>query len=221
MSAPFPDLIWYHCGPASPEWNMAADEILLRDATSKPILRTYSWDRAAISFGYFERLADVSNPDGLPMVRRWTGGGAVRHGEDLTFALAVPRCFKFSTIPIDQSYEVIHRCLANALNECGVLATLSGDALNTRGPCFENPVASDVMLGRQKLAGGAQRRSRCGLIHQGSVQGIETPGELAGMLGESLSGHLVESQPFPESSLDKIADLASRKYGSRDWFARI
>ncbi|MCX7916244.1 MAG: hypothetical protein N3A53_08100, partial [Verrucomicrobiae bacterium] len=47
---------WWVCGPADGAWNMAADEMLLRQAVThaRPVLRVYRWSRPAVSFGYFQ-----------------------------------------------------------------------------------------------------------------------------------------------------------------------
>ena len=71
--------------------NMAIDEVLLRHARM-PLLRLYRWERPAISFGYFGVAAQILPQCGpREAVRRWTGGGVVWHGEDLTYSLVVPR----------------------------------------------------------------------------------------------------------------------------------
>ena len=64
--------------------NMALDEVLLRRAAG-PLLRVYRWARPAVSFGYFGKVADAEAAwPGREMVRRWTGGGIVPHGADVT-----------------------------------------------------------------------------------------------------------------------------------------
>ena len=70
--------------------NMAIDEALLEIA-SGPSIRFYRWDQPALSFGYFGKFADVANHAGEgDIVRRWTGGGIVFHGEDLTYSILIP-----------------------------------------------------------------------------------------------------------------------------------
>jgi lipoate-protein ligase A len=71
--------------PKAAALNMAVDEALLISATA-PILRFYRWRAPALSFGYFGRYAEVDNQaGGREIVRRWTGGGIVLHGDDLTY----------------------------------------------------------------------------------------------------------------------------------------
>ena len=62
------------------------------------------------------------------LVRRWTGGGIVFHGEDLTYSLVIPgsdTAFAESSISI---YEKIHRALCDALSETGQPAVVAGGA---------------------------------------------------------------------------------------------
>src|SRR5437016_462377 len=88
--------------------NMAIDEALLEIAT-EPTIRFYCWDHPALSFGYFGKFADVASfVSERDIVRRWTGGGIVLHGEDLTYSIVIPasdRAFNESSISI---YEKVH-----------------------------------------------------------------------------------------------------------------
>src|SRR5215467_3946004 len=92
--------------------NMAIDEALLESATV-PSVRFYGWQSPALSFGYFGRFSDVAIYAGeRDLVRRWTGGGIVFHGNDLTYSIVIPAsdpAFRESSLAI---YEGIHHALA-------------------------------------------------------------------------------------------------------------
>jgi lipoate-protein ligase A len=164
--------------------NMAIDEALLETATV-PTIRFYEWDHPALSFGYFGKYTEVSNHD-RDIVRRWTGGGTVFHGEDLTYSLVIPAdddAFNESSMSI---YEKVHAAVCAALIKNGVSAELSSVAalyerqtnnatvIDRRySECFANPVRADVLSKGRKVAGAAQRRTRRGLLQQGSIQNIE------------------------------------------------
>src|SRR6266446_5649682 len=96
--------------------NMAIDEALL-ETIRVPSIRFYQWHSPALSFGYFGKFADVASYAGeRDLVRRWTGGGIVLHGDDLTYSIVIPvsdAAFGESSISI---YEKIHRALADVLN---------------------------------------------------------------------------------------------------------
>src|SRR4051794_16451877 len=77
--------------PRSAALNMAVDEALLA-STATPTLRFYRWRGPSLSFGYFGRYTEVAaQSEEREVVRRWTGGGTVAHGDDLTYSLIVPR----------------------------------------------------------------------------------------------------------------------------------
>src|SRR6266568_3752219 len=174
--------VYHDDGGHSGAMNMAVDEALLEHATV-PLVRFYQWHSPALSFGYFGKFADVANYAGeRHLVRRWTGGGIVLHGDDLTYSIVIPAndaAFSESTMSI---YEKVHRALRDALGSNGPeLATVAAvcdrriqinSAVTDRryNDCFANPVRADVMLDGRKIAGAAQRCTRAGLLHQGSIQ---------------------------------------------------
>ena len=82
-------------GPLSGPANMAIDEALL-DAfdpgRSAPVLRLYGWRPPALSLGRFQDPPSVLDldrcrADGVPVVRRITGGGVIYHADELTYAI--------------------------------------------------------------------------------------------------------------------------------------
>ena len=82
--------IYHGHAPDSAAMNMALDEALLEHATV-PSIRFYQWYSPALSFGYFGNFNEVAMYEHeRDLVRRWTGGGIVFHGDDLTYAIVVP-----------------------------------------------------------------------------------------------------------------------------------
>src|SRR6266404_8254999 len=110
----FGSLDLYHDEPSrSAAVNMAIDEALFETA-EVPTIRFYQWDHPALSFGYFGKYTEVSNHD-RDIVRRWTGGGIVFHGEDLTYSLVIPAtddAFNESSMSI---YEKVHAAVCAVL----------------------------------------------------------------------------------------------------------
>jgi lipoate-protein ligase A len=83
--------------------------------------------------------------------------------------------------------------------------------------CFENPVLYDVLVEGRKVAGAAQRRTRRGLIHQGSVQTLDLPKRFGEGFAARLGG-VVRAQCF---DIAKAAEkLASEKYGTIAWLEK-
>jgi len=217
--------VCYQIDPQSAAMNMAIDEALLETATA-PTIRFYGWRSPALSFGYFGKFSDVAiHAAERDLVRRWTGGGIVFHGEDLTYSIVIPAsdpAFEESSIAI---YEKIHRALAHALNGVGKHAELAGstryaDRTPQRGipgnNCFANPVRADVMMKGSKIAGAAQRRTRRGLLQQGSIQGFVMEIDLAQKFAQVLSANCSQFE-FNEEVLRRARELGEQKYGIESW----
>src|SRR5438045_9560132 len=112
--------------PHSAAMNMAVDEALLEMAMV-PTIRFYRWRSPALSFGYFGKFSDVAiYAAERDLVRRWTGGGIVFHGDDLTYSIVVPASnpvFDESSVAI---YEKIHRALCGGIVKTGQRAVIAG-----------------------------------------------------------------------------------------------
>lgn len=196
--------VCHDIGPNSAPMNMSIDEALLEFA-SIPTIRFYRWHSPALSFGYFGKFLHIAMYAAeRNLVRRWTGGGVVFHGDDLTYSVVIPSsdpAFAESSIAI---YESIHCSLAHVLNEKGEHAVVAGGvepggiAVTMRAgitagySCFANPVRADVMVDGRKIAGAAQRRTRRGLLQQGSIQGLPINRDLAQKFAHTLSANCSE-----------------------------
>lgn len=200
---------------------MALDEVLFESA-GQPVLRHYRWAGEVVTFGRAQSLAEaVRAQPGLPAVRRWTGGGIVRHGRDWTFSLVVPHGEPFAALPPSETYRLLHAAAAEALQSCGVAARLARAEEALAGPaCFESPSPFDILGVGGKLCGGAQRRTRRGFLHQGSIQCAGLPTAFGGILAGFLAA---EVRPFRLSAATEAgaAVLARDKYGSALWTERI
>ena len=226
--------VYHDHTPHSAAMNMAIDEALL-EYTAVPLIRFYRWQFPALSFGYFGRFTDVAGYQcERDLVRRWTGGGIVFHGEDLTYSLVIPSgdtAFAESSTWI---YERVHHALCDALSETGqpavvvpsadrvpgsaMVATRTGISDGGYG-CFANPVRADVMIDGRKIAGAAQRRIRRGLLQQGSIQGIEFGNSLTEQFPQALSTNCRERK-VDEEILSRASELAEQKYGTESWLRK-
>lgn len=170
---------------------MAIDEALLEAAeTGQAGIRTYVWPRPTLSLGYFQESAWIDREprwQGVPWVRRPTGGGALWHDREITYAVALPR-----EHPLTQRhvalYEAIHDAIADRLNRIGLQAGRRGPSAdpNRVKPflCFEDRDPSDVVSGPTKIVGSAQRRRSGAILQHGAVligRSPTTP-ELPGLL---------------------------------------
>jgi lipoate-protein ligase A len=156
---------------------MAFDAALLRDAevAGQRTLRLYRWSPPCLSFGRNEpALARYDRTAierlGLDVVRRPTGGRAVWHDAELTYAVAAPIA-AFGTLA--ESYRAIHACLAAALCNLGVPAGLAPSGGRPAGvgdgPCFAAPVGGEVVVDGKKVVGSAQVRQGGALLQHGSI----------------------------------------------------
>lgn len=163
-------------GLGDPAWNMALDEALLATAASRGCgaVRLYGWASAAATFGYSQRYAEVEVLTRLrPLIRRPTGGGLVPHDQDWTYSLSLPPDHAWSVLRARESYRRLHRWVAGALGLLGLEVQLAGERRRpVPGACFAGAEMDDVLLAGRKVAGAAQRRSRAGLLIQGSVQDL-------------------------------------------------
>jgi lipoate-protein ligase A len=226
---PFNALHVYHDFPSRPAaMNMAIDEALL-DAAKTPSIRFYRWQSPALSFGYFGKFADIANHAAeRDLVRRWTGGGVVFHGEDLTYAVVIPPSDPVFSESSRSIYAAIHAALCSALTangECAELAPAAGvvdagAAIIDRGySCFANPVRADVMIDGRKIAGAAQRRTRRGLLQQGSIQYVDLGNGLSERFAQALSANCSEVE-INRETLDRARELAEQKYGAAAWLRK-
>ncbi len=205
---------------------MAIDEALLEAATV-PLIRFYRWNSPALSFGYFGKFADVANHAvERDLVRRWTGGGVVFHGDDLTYAIVIPQNDPVFSESSRSIYGAIHAALRNALVADGEPAELAlgmvdaaAAIIDSGYSCFANPVRADVMLNGRKIAGAAQRRTRRGLLQQGSIQYSDLRNGLSERFAQALSANCSEGG-INRETLDRARELAEQKYGTEAWLRK-
>ena len=161
-----------------PGWaNMAIDQALLEraDRLGESWLRLYRWTPHCLSFGRHEPALLLYHREhienaGIDAVRRPTGGRAVWHAEELTYAVAAPSR-RFG--PLAAAYLQIHSVLADALRELGMpayLAPRSPTPPLDSGACFSHPVGGEIMIGGRKVVGSAQLRQGGAMLQHGSIQ---------------------------------------------------
>ena len=180
--------VWWDA-PADGPFNMAADELLAAEAVARGAccVRFYGWTPTSLSLGGFQRSAAARAETafaGVPIVRRPSGGGAIVHGSDLTYAAAVPRPHLWGGRP-QAFYDAFHEALRQALTATGLAAALWGPAAaappGVQGEeaflCFDRRSSGDVVVpdarsphGRgHKVMGSAQRRLQAAVLQHGSL----------------------------------------------------
>jgi lipoate-protein ligase A len=105
-----------------------------------------------------------------PLIRRPTAGGLVPHEADWTYSLTFPTVQEWYSLTAIQSYERVHRWIQSAFELLNVPTELAEGRQVGAGQCFVGYEKFDLLWRGRKIAGAAQRRTRDGLLIQGSVQ---------------------------------------------------
>ena len=157
--------------------NMATDWWLFENA-SAPCFRHYQWAFPETSFGYgqdWEWVVQTTSLSIEKLIRRPTGGGIVKHGSDWTYCLILPQTSFASKFPPLDLYKSVHQCIGMAFAKEDIVTKLQPCPTQKKkvipGDCFEEPVGWDLMNydSSEKIAGAAMKRSRKGLLLQGTI----------------------------------------------------
>jgi lipoate-protein ligase A len=149
----------------------AADEGIIG-----PTLRFYEWDVPTLSLGYHQDAAVLDGErleaSHVPWVRRPTGGAAVLHSEELTYAIVLPNCGAPGAASVVQEY--VSKAIALGLRRAGVAADVDSrgeplSALPNRTSCFVRTSRWEVTASGRKIVGSAQRKLARGLLQHGSI----------------------------------------------------
>jgi lipoate-protein ligase A len=222
--------------------NMAADETLLEAAgAGQASLRFYGWSAAALSLGYFQsHVVYIHDPllAILPYVRRPTGGAALVHHHELTYALALPAGTPWQTRG-DSWLLRMHAIIAEALAGLGAATeSVSQEAKYGDNLCFLHHTPGDLRIGPNKIVGSAQRRQRGALLQHGAVLLAASPHtptllglaelcgrrlapmEIVGAVQECLvrrTGWRLQAGDWTEEERRRIDDRVAEKYSRPVW----
>ncbi len=165
---------------ASGPWNMALDQALVESVQAgqrAPTLRFYTWARSTLSIGYAQPVARVDLQTaaalGVAVVRRRTGGQAILHEDELTYALALPRAHPLAGSGIIDSYGALSQGLLAGLNLLGVRAEIgrwsppAGQQVDDI--CFASPSGHEILAAGNKIVASAQCRLRGAVLQHGSI----------------------------------------------------
>ena len=182
-------------GPAAGAANMAVDESLLDAARAGDVtLRFYGFSPPCLSLGRNETARGAWDEvaaarRGIDIVRRPTGGRAVFHSAELTYAVTAPAEMWGG---LRESYRRIHRALRLGLADLDVEARAATRTRRRRGEdvddpasaragrrgrtttaprrsCFRSPVPGEILVDGSKLVGSAQWRHDGALLQHGSL----------------------------------------------------
>lgn len=199
-------------GPLDGPANMAFDEALLScfdRSTSSPILRLYGWSPPALSVGRYQDAEaalklDLCAEEGVPVVRRMTGGGIIYHADELTYSIVCsPEQLGLSGVK--EGFRRLCGFLLGTYRRLGLEANFaidadrSGERLGERTAfCFAGKEEFDVLVNGRKIGGNAQRRLSGAILQHGSIP-------LLNRVGVGLR-YLKEAAPGAEASAS-LAEL--------------
>ncbi|MGL5263400.1 MAG: lipoyl protein ligase domain-containing protein [Candidatus Rhabdochlamydia sp.] len=171
-----------HTGRKSAEENMRFDAELLEKAKNffEPIIHFYEWESPSATYGYFANPASLLFLDqigSLDLAKRPTGGGVIFHIWDFAFSIMVPASSPLYSSNTLNNYALINTAVLSSIEsflEKGPCLHLTPqDAVALSGDCkhfcMAKPTQYDVLLRNKKIAGAAQRKTKNGFLHQGSI----------------------------------------------------
>ena len=159
---------------ASGARNMAVDEALLlsQAPSDAPILRFYDWNPPTISIGRFQDSKLKTQNSKLPFVRRPTGGRAIWHQHEITYAVVLrEELLPSEAQSVVGAYQWLSRGFLAGLQTLGIAAALAtGENKATRSEnCFASAARSDFVVDGRKLIGAAQCRKNGAILQHGSL----------------------------------------------------
>ncbi|TWT08177.1 lipoate--protein ligase family protein [Planococcus sp. CPCC 101016] len=182
----YPKWVFINSGASSPSFNMALDEALLTwhsEGLMPPVIRFYSWQPAALSIGYFQKVEKEIDMDavkrlGLGFVRRPTGGRGVLHEHELTYSIIVSEAYPDMPETVTEAYRVLSEGLLEGFKNLGLNAYFSvPDTEEKRSDlkkpksavCFDAPSWYEMVVEGKKVAGSAQTRQKGVILQHGAI----------------------------------------------------
>ncbi len=160
---------------------MAIDESILEAVStgeSAPTLRLYAWSPPCLSLGYAQPFSDIDvgrvTDRGWSVVRRPTGGRAILHTDELTYAVIAPIGHPDLAGGVIPSYQRLSKALLRGLELIGLAVTVSpevqlSEAQRINPVCFEVPSSYEIEVAGRKLLGSAQVRRVKGMLQHGTL----------------------------------------------------
>ncbi len=186
--------------------HMCLDEALLEQA-QVTTLRLYRWPTATLSLGYFQDhdAVTASLPAPMPVVRRITGGGAIWHHHEITYAL-IGRLGQ-DGLPQHprQLYPLLHGAILKHLHVAGAHLTENpcqrGDhRFRTDPRCFASPAPHDLIAPDQaKVLGSAARTRHDRVLIHGSLKLASNPWD-----GPAVAGCGLAEAPAAQALLNGL-----------------
>lgn len=217
-------------GIGLPEHIMAYDAEGLESLGDRthPLLHLYTFLEPSATYGYFLRPDTLFRMDrvaahGLQLARRPTGGGVIFHVWDLAFSVLIPATHPQFSANTLENYALVNRPVLRAvesfLSQNGLELTPDDGTIIGAGCehfCMAKPTRYDVVWKGKKIAGAAQRKTRHGLLHQGSISLMLPDFQLVADLLQPGLAVVEGMQAFTYPLLGKECDIARRDEGRKE-----
>ena len=173
-------------GDCHAAYNMALDEAIarmVRKGCSPPTLRLYGWEQPSVTIGCFQKICNIDRDycidNGIPVVRRPTGGRAILHGHEVTYSFSSTTRSGIFSRGLYDSYRKISFALGHALAQVGIEHEINyardtdpaarGAAAGKNPLCFQSTSYGEITVLKRKVIGSAQKRWQDALLQQGSI----------------------------------------------------
>jgi lipoate-protein ligase A len=226
---------WISDGLQTAEENMAVDSALLGDCKQgriPPTVRLYGWSEPAITLGYLQNAEvelDIKRCRelGISIVRRPTGGRALLHTNELTYAVVAPVSLAPFNRGLKATFQAVSKALLVGLQGLGIRGDLNTSTERlvpgvSRSPaCFASLNHCEITVDGKKLVGSAQKRTSKAFLQHGSLI-IESDHELfASVLKFEDEGERVALQERLMNSTTTLNQVCDRKFSFEEISAAL
>jgi lipoate-protein ligase A len=201
-------LLYIDSGSAPAEVHMERDRQLLAELANmqgRCQLHCYRWQGPSATYGHFcnpHQLLNIHSLEKyrLQLAKRPTGGGLTFHDYDYAFSLLLSADHSRYMANTLDSYRDVHSIVLKAIERfVGKIPHLVPNDMtplteSCRHFCMAKPTIYDLLLDGRKVAGGAQRRTRHGILHQGTIALTMPPEDFLDDILPSNSGVAIAMQ---------------------------
>jgi len=213
-------LRWIDDIPRSAAMNMAIDEMLFNRYGNEPVLRVYYWDSLYTTIGYFQKAENATETG---FVRRFTGGLAVTHLDDISYGFIVSSDF-WNVYSQRETYRNIHSAVQKTLRLFGVDSVILDKKIgNTGNICIQTFYENDLIAKDRKIAGSCLRRRGGKIIVQGSVH-VNLNCNNRKIFSRNFAKNIAEilkteitATDFTNSDIESAEKIAGEKYLNSRW----
>ncbi|MDR1400935.1 MAG: hypothetical protein LBI98_01295 [Endomicrobium sp.] len=213
-------LKWIDDIPRSAAMNMALDEVLFNKYKNEPVLRIYYWDNSYTTIGYFQKVESITE---IEFVRRFTGGLAVNHRNDISYSFIMSLGF-WNVYNQRETYKNIHLVIQKVLQSFGVDSIILCDRIgDINNMCVQTFYENDLISEGRKIVGSCLRRRGSRLIVQGAIHvnlNYNAKRVFSEDFAKSLAGLLnteVKKENFIDDDIESAKKIANTRYLNPLW----